>query len=171
MPDPRQRPDFQSIAERFANMLDDDNDPRPLVRIKNKKVARLAMASSPGSSAAPGSPGGAPDTPGFMHSTYRDKFRRKSTTPSSPRLDPAAAADVSRTMDGDELTKTIDGNEAQPLPQSGTTSSASSDVGQSSSRSNGNAAEFFDTFSQTLLRTFTPGAQEDDKPPQGGSVV
>ena len=39
MPDPSMRPDFQTIAERFANMMDEDNDPRPLVRIKNKKVS------------------------------------------------------------------------------------------------------------------------------------
>ena len=83
LPNPNLRPDFATIAERFSNMLkDEDNDPRPLVRIKNKKVAKLSIPRLALARRRPVEP-----VPGFMHSTYRDKFRRKSgsTRPKAPR--------------------------------------------------------------------------------------
>ena len=50
------RPDFPTIAERFAALLSEDRDPRPVARIKNKKVSRISIAAG---GAAPEREGGA----------------------------------------------------------------------------------------------------------------
>ena len=40
LPDPKDRPSFQTVSEKLSEMKSDDDDVRPLVRVKNKKVRR-----------------------------------------------------------------------------------------------------------------------------------
>ena len=135
-PDPRGRPDFQSVAERFSKLIDGENDPRPLVRIKNKKVPRISI-SSPSRDSAADADASSPEAPkpaGFMHSTYRGKFQKRSKD--------SSAASASTDIESQSSTR----DDASEASEQAENSSATSD-----------SQRFLDTFSQTLLRTFTPG--------------
>ena len=144
-PEPSDRPDFPTVAEAFATMLKafgEDKDPRPVARIKNKKVSRISI-SAPDGGASPDKPAGdASKAPAFMHSTYRSKFRNKGAGGGeSPRA--GADAGAGSSADG-----AADGDEKSPLAS---------------------ARDFMDTFSSTLLNTFTPG--KEASPPKAGERV
>lgn len=120
LPDPKGRPTFQVIAERLGN-LQGDEDPRPLVRIKGKKVLtnRSKGVASPSGGAT------ADAGPAFAHSTYKAKFQ-------------ALSQEKAATSDGPA--------EPSEAPAEG-----------------GGMMSFMDTFSQTILRTFTPGKEGEKK--------
>jgi len=128
LPDPKTRPTFQTISEALSAMKSDDDDVRPLVRVKNKKVVShiTVTASAEGGG---GGGGDSPNKPGFAHSTYRQKFQRRSS-------------DMRRTSQN-----------------SGTDEGSSSSAGTSPKQQGGFADAFMDTFSQTILHTFTEGKE------------
>ena len=73
LPNPKERPEFESIAARLKAMIKDDWDPRPVARIKNKKIDLKGGATSGGGATSA-------NVPTCMHSTYRDKFREKGSS-------------------------------------------------------------------------------------------
>jgi serine/threonine protein kinase len=125
-PDPSARPDFSTVANTITGIIGvdasgvDAQDPRPLVRIKNRKVVSFNAGKKLFSMDPAGSDRrGDSMAPSFMHSTYKDKFKEKGKTAGA-----AAEAGTSATEE-------------------------SADSGGS----------FLDTFSSTLLKTFTPGKE------------
>merc|ERR1711998_379842 len=99
MPDPRQRPDFQAIAERFSQIIPEDQDPRPVARIKNKRVITKAVGGGFGDNALA--------APGFMHNTYRNKFRGMGTNAPQANQSPRSPSAPSSTVPPDNFLDTF----------------------------------------------------------------
>ena len=140
MPDPNSRPDFQQIASRFDDILPDDKDPRPLVRIKAKKVSRLSIAAPKEVVASTGSDRfDAPKQHEGFHSTYRGKFKNRS-------LEAAASPRFGATMTTSTTAGTVIAAEDAVMGD---------DISAGSNRSN----NFMDSFADVFLATFTPGKE------------
>jgi serine/threonine protein kinase len=105
---PSKRPEFGNISGMIKAAIPEGNDPRPLARIKTKRVLRTSMAS--------------PD-----QQSYRDKFKEKSQQKAS------------------KLEKSYRRNE-----------------GGEADAADADKASLFQTFSDTLLTTFTPGKGSKD---------
>lgn len=137
VPDPAARPPFETIATKFTEIVggpEAEKDPRPLVRIKNKMVSRTSFAGeSPGQSG--GEAAAAAPTEGFMHNTYKAKFKNRGSTDASGATSPR----------GTEMAD----KEAAPSESTPSGSGSSSPSGA-----------WFDTFSSTILETFTPGKKK-----------
>jgi len=129
-PEPKNRLNFQTISEALSAMKSDDDDVRPLVRVKNKKVSHITLQAD-----TEGGVGTSSQPPGFAHSTYRQKFQKRSSD--------------QRRVSG-ETSGTDEGS-----------SSAGTSDDQTSARKapTGFAEAFMDTFSQTILHTFTEGKE------------
>ena len=89
-PGRKDRPTFQTISESLSQLKSDDDDVRPRVRAKNKKVSLITMSADAEPSADAGG-GNAP--PAFVHSTYFQKFQKRSSDQRT-RGTGARAADV-----------------------------------------------------------------------------
>ena len=112
-----ERPEFGKISAIIAAAVPEGNDPRPLARIRAKRVLRTSMVA------------GAGDQP----LSFRDKFKERSQQ---------------KTSKLEKSYRKNDGGEAD-----GTTGAAAADADK---------ASLFQTFSDTLLNTFTPGKAGKD---------
>jgi len=155
MPEPSSRPDFQQIASRFDDILPEDRDPRPLVRIKNKKVSRLSIAGPKDVSGEEAAGGSGPAQNEGFHSTYRGKFKKaaaaspRGASPRATSTSTAAAAGAGAAAGGlDALVNSLPDADKAPSPDPDS---------QRSQRSN----NFMDSFADVFLATFTPGQGQD----------
>jgi len=145
LPYPPSRPDFQAIASRFDDSLPEDNDPRPLVRIKNKKVGRTTIASAPRESVtAELSASLAPKQNESFHSTYRGKFMKRGDA--SDRTSPRARSNLGSSAFTTSFTSTSAGTAQAGAEESPTRLPLSQPN-----------ANFMDSFADVFLATFTPG--------------
>ena len=138
-PEPAGRPNFTAISKALAKVASEDPaDTRPLVRVKNGKIATVRTAGAATSGAGP--------TDKFS-STYREKFRSRSTNKpaeASPLVAPLAEQVASHLQEGGS-DRTNKGSEP-------------------SSSNDSSARKFIDTFNATMLATFTPGKAAEPKP-------
>jgi serine/threonine protein kinase len=109
---PSKRPEFGKISAIIAAAVPEGNDPRPLARIKGKRVLRTSMVA------------GAGDQP----PSFRDKFKE---------ISQQKASNIEKSNRKNE------GGQAD-----GAAEAAAADADK---------ASLFQTFSDTLLQTFTPG--------------
>jgi len=145
-PDTKQRPTFQTIAEQLNAMLGDDDDAesRPMVRIRNRKAVQTRVSvnepATPPTDRVHLACSGA-----SMHATYKSKFKERSKSVSERGSDGTGRALSHRSNSG--LTDRGGSPGGSGLPSE--------------------RASFVDTFSQTMLKTFTPGdaasAEEEEQ--------
>ena len=114
---PSERPEFGKISAIIAAAVPEGNDPRPLARIKAKRVLRTSMVA------------GAGDQP----LSFRDKFKEKSQLKASKL---------------DKSYRKSEGGEANGAAGTAVADADSADADK---------ASLFQTFSDTLLQTFTTG--------------
>jgi serine/threonine protein kinase len=119
---PSERPEFGKISAIIAAAVPEGNDPRPLARIKAKRVLRTSMVA------------GAGDQP----LSFRDKFKEKSQLKASKL---------------DKSYRKSEGGEANGAAGTAVADADSADADK---------ASLFQTFSDTLLQTFTPGKADKD---------
>jgi serine/threonine protein kinase len=171
MPEAAQRPSFQSIAEQLNAFFADDADPRPLMRVKDKKVFTAEARSASGLSLPLANSG---------HDSYRNKFRSKSALsprpdgPLSPRSSDGASPGSHRAytrrpsvaeLDASALPISSAARSLMERRKSQEVSAEALESYRTMSPQNSNrqmsARSFLDSFSSTLLGTFTPGKEAD----------
>jgi serine/threonine protein kinase len=189
-PNPASRPRFQDVSEILDQMLPEDApDPRPMARIKNKKIARIGGGKDDSVEAS--TSGAAPNAE--LHSTFRGDedvsqtvedalqltFNQSFQGTFTPKENSYRAkfrqkSDSFRATDSFRLSP----RSAEQATTSFTLSPRSADAvagdaGASSSAAEEKPAEeekpmsFLDSFAMTLQRTFTPQAGDSARE-QGG---
>ena len=128
-PGPILRPNFEQISGMITAAIREDTDPRPVARIKNKRPMRTSIIAGPGASDRDST--ASSDFRPSMDQSYRDKFKNKTK---SGALEKSYRA-------GAEAATPSPGGVAVTAPESPISAPIS----------------LFQTFSDTLLTTFTPG--------------
>jgi len=126
-PGPIMRPTFEQISGLISAAIGDCEDPRPVARIKNKRPLRTSLADTGGSDRSNSKDDYRPSS---MDQSYRDKFKNRSKSAGGLEKSYRADAASSPSVRGSSMTTA-----EQEEPK----------------------ASLFQTFSDTLLTTFTPG--------------
>jgi len=126
-PGPIMRPTFEQISGLISAAIGDCEDPRPVARIKNKRPLRTSLADTGGSDRSSSKDDYRPSS---MDQSYRDKFKNRSKSAGGLEKSYRADAASSPSVRGSSMTTA-----EQEEPK----------------------ASLFQTFSDTLLTTFTPG--------------
>jgi serine/threonine protein kinase len=126
-PGPIMRPTFEQISGLISAAIGDSEDPRPVARIKNKRPLRTSLSDSGGSDRTNSKDNYRPSS---MDQSYRDKFKSRSTK--SAGLEKSYRADAGSSK-VDLIAAMTTAEQEEPK------------------------VSLFQTFSDTLLTTFTPG--------------